>query len=91
MKFIFVGKKNIIVVNGGTNDLDNNNGKRKSVLVHMLQFAQKYVNTKIIMLNAPLRHNLAMDSQNKLEIQDINMKIIKVLSYLGLLSWWKRI
>jgi hypothetical protein len=86
MKFKFIGKKDIIVVNGRTNDLDNNNEKRKSVLVHMLQFAQKYVNTNIIMLNAPLRHNLTMDSLINLEIQDINMKIIKVLSYLGMLN-----
>jgi hypothetical protein len=36
MKFKFIGKKDIIVVNGGTNDLDNKNEKRESVLVHML-------------------------------------------------------
>jgi len=48
MEFKCLGKKNITVVNGGTNDLDNNSEKRKSALVHMLQFAQKYENTNII-------------------------------------------
>ena len=43
--------KDIIVVNGGSNDLDNNTEKRKSALVHMLQFTQKYTNTNIIMEN----------------------------------------
>jgi hypothetical protein len=43
----------------------------------MLQFAQKYVNIKIIMVNIPLRYNLAMDFQINLEIQDLNMKLSK--------------
>jgi len=55
MEFKCLGK-DIIVVNGGTNDLDNNTEKRKSALVHMPHSAQKYVNTNIIMLNTPLRH-----------------------------------
>jgi hypothetical protein len=67
--------KDIIVVNGGTNDVDNNTEKRKSDLVHMLQFAQKYMNTNIIMVNIPLKHDLAMNSQINLEIQDLNNKV----------------
>jgi len=74
MEFKLLGKKEIIVINGGTNDLDNNSEKRKSALVHMLQFAQKYVNTNIIMVNTSLRHDLAMDSQISFEIHDFNMK-----------------
>ena len=74
MEFKLLGKKDIIVINGGTNDLDNNSEKRKSALVHMLQFAQKYVNTNIIMVNTSLRHDLAMDSQISFEIHDFNMK-----------------
>jgi hypothetical protein len=65
------------VVNGGTKDLNNNSEKSKSDLVHMLQFAQKYVNTNIIMLNTPLRQDLALDCQINLEIQDFNMKLSK--------------
>jgi len=50
-EFKRLGKKDITVVNGGSNDLDNNTEKRKSAVVHMLQFAQKYTNTNIIMAN----------------------------------------
>ena len=63
MEFKHLGKKDIIVVNGGTNDLDCNSDRRKSALVHMLQFAQKYANTNIIMVSIPPRHDIAMDSQ----------------------------
>jgi hypothetical protein len=38
---------------------------------------QKFVNTNIIMVNIPLRHDLAIDSQTNLEIQDFNMKLSK--------------
>ena len=77
MEFKCLGKKGVIVVNGGTNDLEINSEKRKSALVHMLQFSQKYVNTNVIMVNTPLRRNLATDSQINLEIQDFNMKLSK--------------
>ena len=76
-EFKCLGKKDIIVVNGETNDLENNTEKKKSVLVHMLQFAQKYTNTNIMMVNIPLRHDLAMNSCINLEIQDFNNKLSK--------------
>jgi len=72
-EFKCLGKKDIIVVNGGSNDLDNNTEKRKSALVRKLQFAQKYVNTNI-MVNISLRYNLAMNSQINLENQDLTTK-----------------
>jgi hypothetical protein len=43
----------------------------------MLQVAQKYVNTNILMVNTPPRYDHAMDSQINLEIQDFNMKLSK--------------
>jgi len=76
-EFKCLGKKDVIVVNGGTNDLDNNTEKTKTALVHMLQFAQKYTNTNIITVNIPLRHDLAMNSEINLEIQDFNNKLSK--------------
>jgi len=72
-----LGKQDITVVNEGSNDLDNNTEKRKSALVHMLQFAQKYTNTNIIMVNIPLRHYFAINSQINLQIQDFNTKLSK--------------
>ena len=78
-----LGKKDIIVVNGGSNDLDNNTEKRSSALSYMFQFAQKYMNTNIIMLNIPLRHDSAMNPQINLEIQDFNTKLSKRAKLLG--------
>jgi lysophospholipase L1-like esterase len=72
-----LGKKDIIVVTGGSNDLDNNTEKRNSALVHMLQFVQKYTNTNIIIVSIPLRHYFAINSQINLEIQDFNIKLSK--------------
>jgi len=43
----------------------------------MPQFAQKYRNINIIMVNIPLRHDLAMNSQINLEIRDVNNKLSK--------------
>ena len=77
MEFKCLGKKDIIVVNGGTNDLNDFSGKGKSVLAHMLQFAQKYTNTNILMVNIPLKHELAMNLQSNRKIQDFNMKLSK--------------
>jgi len=88
-EFKCLGKKDIVVVNGGTNDLDNNTEKRKSALVHMLQFAQKYTHTNIIMVNIPLRHDLAMNSQINLEIRDLNNKLsrrAKLFSHVDLVE-----
>jgi len=62
-----LGKKDIIV-NGGTYDFDSNADKNKSALVHMPQFAQKFTNTNIIMVNITLRHDVAMNSEINLEI-----------------------
>jgi hypothetical protein len=69
--------KDIIVVNGGSNDFDSNIEKGKSALIHMLQFSQKYTNTNIIMVNIPLRYNLAMNYQINLKIQDFNTNLSK--------------
>jgi hypothetical protein len=70
MEFQRLGKNDKIAVNGGSNDLDINGEKRESAMVHLHQFAQKFVNTNIIKVNIPLRHDLDMDSQTNLEIQD---------------------
>jgi hypothetical protein len=50
-----MGKKDLIVINGGSNDLANNSWKGRSALIDMLQFAQNYVNTNVLMVNIPTR------------------------------------
>jgi hypothetical protein len=74
MDFKCLGKKNVIVINGGTNDFDirvfNVNKNRMAV---MTKFMLKYNNTNIILVNIPYmsRYDLVTDSKVNLEIQAI--------------------
>jgi lysophospholipase L1-like esterase len=78
MEFKGVGRKDLIVINGGTSDIDNNSTERNRVAVMMTQLMQKYNNTNIIVVNIPYRHDLAMDSRTNLEIQAFNAKLNKI-------------
>ena len=53
MEFISLGRKDAIVINGGTNDIGNNSTERNDTKVMMTQFMQKYNNTNIIFVNIP--------------------------------------
>jgi len=44
----------------------------------MTKFKQKYINTSIIVVNIPHRHDVAKDSRNNLEIQAFYAKLSKV-------------
>ena len=77
MEFMCLGRKDVIVINVGTNDIGSNNTKRNGILVMMTQFMQKY-NTNIIVVNIPYRHDLAKDSRTNLEIQAFNAKLSKI-------------
>jgi hypothetical protein len=55
----------------------------------MLRFAQKYTNTNILIVNIPLRYDLAMNSPLNLEIQDFNTNLgkrAKLLSHVDLVE-----
>jgi hypothetical protein len=41
MEFMSLGRKDVIVINGGSNDIGSNNTKRNGILVMMAQFMQK--------------------------------------------------
>ena len=64
-----LGRKDAIVINGGTNDIGNNSTKRNETLVMVIQFMQKCNNTNIIFANIPQRHDL--------EIQSFSTKLSK--------------
>ena len=70
-------RKDVIVINGGTNDTDNNSTKRNGISVMMTQFMQNYNNTNIIAVNAPHRHDLVKDSRTNLEILAFSAKLSK--------------
>jgi hypothetical protein len=48
-----LGRKDIIVINGGTNDIAGYSAKRNGITALMTQFTQKYNNTNIIVLCIP--------------------------------------
>jgi hypothetical protein len=56
MELLSLGKKDVIVINGGSYDISNNNANRNGILVLLTEFIQKYSNTNIIVINIPHRH-----------------------------------
>ena len=86
MEFECLGRKDVIVINGGTNDIDNNGTKINGVSVMMTQFMQKYSNTNIIVVNIPHRHDLVKDYRTNLKIQVFNTKLSKTPSLSGMLQ-----
>jgi hypothetical protein len=77
MESTCLGRQDVNVINGGTNDIDNNSTERNRVSVMTTQFMQKYNNTNIIVVNIPHRHDLAMESRTNLEIQAFSAKLNK--------------
>jgi len=71
-----LGRKDAIVINGGTNGSDKNSTKRSGILV-MTQFMQKYNNTNAIVVNIPPRHDLGKECKTSLTIQTHNVKLSK--------------
>jgi lysophospholipase L1-like esterase len=74
-----LGNNDVIVISGGTNDMDNCD-KASEVLIHMTKFMQSYNNTNIVIMNIPHRYNLEKNSRINLEIQKVNRKF-KNISY----------
>jgi 23S rRNA pseudoU1915 N3-methylase RlmH len=76
--FECLGKKNVIVLNGGANDIDTHSNNMKGALVQMTQFMQKYNNTNIIEANIPHRHEPDKAAMAILDIQAFNRKLNKI-------------
>jgi hypothetical protein len=71
-------KKDVIVINGGTYDIDKFSINRNRIIVVMTEFMLKYNNTNIILVNIPHRYDFATDSKVNLEIQANNDKLSKI-------------
>jgi len=67
-EFKDLSKKDVIVISGGTNDIDNNCKKGNEVLLKMTKFIQSYNNTKIVIMTIPHRYDLDNDSRINLAI-----------------------
>ena len=70
-----LGKKDVILINGGTNDMDNYNCKVNDILKMLYSFIVKYSNTNIITVNLPQRHDQQLTSKSNLFIQAFNHKL----------------
>jgi lysophospholipase L1-like esterase len=82
-------EKDVIVINGGANDIGSNRNKTNRVLVKMTQFMQKYNNTNIIIVNIPHRYDTDRNSMTNLEIQAFNRnlkKMAKVFSHVAIVE-----
>jgi len=74
-----LGKKDVIVLSGGANDMDNiNEDKGSEVLAKMTKFMQTYNNTNIAKISIPHRFDLHNESRTNLAIQKINSKLKKM-------------
>jgi hypothetical protein len=77
MEFQCLGRKDLIVVNGGSNDLANNSEDDKSALSCLLKFAQKYANTNVLMLSIPIRYDPLTNYRTNHDITNFNDKLQK--------------
>jgi hypothetical protein len=74
-----LGKSDVIVFTGGSNDIDKPNVKDNGILISMVHFIQKYNNTNIVIVNIPHRHDLTNRAKTNLCIQAYNSKLKKHL------------
>jgi lysophospholipase L1-like esterase len=87
--FKCLGKKDVIVINGGANDIGSKRNQTNRVLVKMAQFMQKHINSNIIVVNIPHRYDMDRNSVTNLEIQAVNRelnKMAKVFSHVAIVE-----
>ena len=57
-----LGTQDVMVVNGGTNDIDCKRNQTHKVLAHMTQFIEENIHSNIIIVNIPPRHDQSINS-----------------------------
>ena len=67
--FKCLGKKGVIVINGGANDIGLKRNQTNRVLVKIAQFVQKHNNSNIIVVNIPHGYDTNRNSMTNLQIQ----------------------
>ena len=88
-EFKCLGRKDLLVISGGSNDLANNPGVDKSALLCLLKFVQKYANTNVPMLNVPIRYDPLTNYRTNHNIKNFNDKLqksIKLLNHVHLIE-----
>jgi hypothetical protein len=87
--FKCLSKKDVIVINGGANDIGSMRNQTNMVLIKMAQFMQKHSNSNIIVVTIPHRYDLDRNSVISLEIQAVNRKLnnmAKVFSHVAIVE-----
>jgi len=70
-----LGTKDVIILSGGSNDLDHYCGKFNKVLSQLIKFIQLHNNTNILIMSIPHRHDLDKHSMTNLAIKKFNEKL----------------
>jgi hypothetical protein len=70
--------QDVIVINGGSNDIGSKRNQTHKVLVHMTQFIQENTHSNIIIVNILPRHDIGRNSMINLEIQEANRKLNRI-------------
>jgi hypothetical protein len=76
--FTCLVKTDVIVINGGANDVNSMRSQTISAVGNVARFVQKYNNTNIIIVNIPHRCDLDRTSVIISEIQAFNRQILKM-------------
>ena len=72
-----LGKEDLVVINGGANNMGNNPRRITNALVPLLQFAQNCANTNVLMVNIPIRHDHPINFQINRKIKNFNDNLSK--------------
>ena len=66
-----LGKEDLIVINGGANNLGNNSRRDSNVMVPLLKFAQNCANTNVLIVTLPMRHDQPTNSLLNYKIKEL--------------------
>ena len=76
-------KSDVIIINGGANDVSPMRAHTISAIGKLTHFVQKYSNTNIIIVNVPHRYDLNRTSVVNSEIHAFNRQLLKVANHFG--------
>jgi hypothetical protein len=71
-------KGDVIVINGGVNDISTQKNQINKVVVKLARLIQRFRNINIIVVNVPHRYDLNRNSAINQEIQEFNNKLKKI-------------
>ena len=70
-----LGKSDVVVINGGANDIDKPGCNVNALVAKMFKFALKYNNTNILMVTLPNRHDMKFTHKTQASIRAYNSKL----------------